>query len=625
MRKTAPADRRPAAPMAYSWLRFSGVRQERGDSIRRQTELRDDWLKRHPDLPLDTSLTLRGLGVSAFRGKQRNDKDGLGAFLKACDDGRVPRGSYLIIENLDRLSREDERTALRLWMDILDRGVNVVQLAPETVFRHEASDMLDIMRALIELSRGRSESVMKSKRSRASWDGARQKARRGERLRRRDGRETAAMTANLPGWIEDVGGRLQLIPERAVVLRRIFEMATAGYGMSSIVKRLTTEGVPAFGDRVEVEGDGGARRYRRGDGKHFGCGEWRTSYVRSILRDRRAVGDHQPRRRDGKKDGDPIPGYYPAAVTEEEFHAARGAVEKRMRKPGRIGAGVTSLFGGLLKNARDGEVYYVMSRSDNGNASRVLVNKSAIEGRSDYWTFPYSTFEKAILRRLHEINPDEVLGGRKTDDAHQADVLRGELAHNREQQLALLDDNIKDIPAVAAKLRSLHARAVELEGLLEAAEDRAARPLADRWKEVKSLAQALDAAEDKVDARLRLRAAIRAVVDEVWVLVSRRGRARMASVQMHFTDGGRRTYRIIHRSPHGNGSKSRPGEWAVDSVKYDDPAGKIDIRNREDMEMELWQMSQEGWGPEAAMFDREVIPVGLTAKAGEAPEPPAAG
>ena len=39
----------------------------------------------------------------------------------------MPRGSYLVIENLDRLSREDERTALRLWLDILDAGINSVQ------------------------------------------------------------------------------------------------------------------------------------------------------------------------------------------------------------------------------------------------------------------------------------------------------------------------------------------------------------------------------------------------------------------------------------------------------------------------------------------------------------------
>ena len=40
----------------------------------------------------------------------------------------VPRGSYLVVENLDRLSREDEVPATHLLTSILMQGVEVVQL-----------------------------------------------------------------------------------------------------------------------------------------------------------------------------------------------------------------------------------------------------------------------------------------------------------------------------------------------------------------------------------------------------------------------------------------------------------------------------------------------------------------
>src|SRR5262249_2209197 len=107
-----------------------------------------DWCQCN-NIPLDTTLSLRDLGVSAFKGRHRTDcKRCLAQFLKLVDKGRVSPGSYLIIENLDRLTREDERTALRLWMDILDRKIHIVQLKPETVFRHDKSDMVDIMRAI---------------------------------------------------------------------------------------------------------------------------------------------------------------------------------------------------------------------------------------------------------------------------------------------------------------------------------------------------------------------------------------------------------------------------------------------------------------------------------------------
>src|SRR6266542_4708574 len=231
-KKTPQADTRP--PIAISYVRFSTPEQRRGDSLRRQTQDTDHWCKAN-GIPLDGNLSCCDAGRSAYRGRHREDKAALGRFLELVKEGKVPRGSYLVIENLDRLSREDERTALRLWLDILDAGVNIVQLHPETVFRHEKSDMVDIMRAIIELSRGHSESRMKSVRSLANWERAIKLARDERRV----------FSRRLPGWVELTDNGLQLIPERVIVVKRIFEMARAGYGANSIIKKLAAEQVPA--------------------------------------------------------------------------------------------------------------------------------------------------------------------------------------------------------------------------------------------------------------------------------------------------------------------------------------------------------------------------------------------
>ena len=87
-----------AAPKAYSYLRFSTPEQSKGDSLRRQTALADDYAKRH-SLTLDTELTLRDLGVSAFRGDNLA-VGALGAFLKAVSDGPAPGGTVLLVEAL---------------------------------------------------------------------------------------------------------------------------------------------------------------------------------------------------------------------------------------------------------------------------------------------------------------------------------------------------------------------------------------------------------------------------------------------------------------------------------------------------------------------------------------------
>ena len=81
-------------------------------------------------LTLDDTLQLRDLGVSALKGK--NAKSGaLAGFLEAIEGGRVVKGSTLIVESLDRLSRAELMKSLYLFNGILEKGVNIATLTPE--------------------------------------------------------------------------------------------------------------------------------------------------------------------------------------------------------------------------------------------------------------------------------------------------------------------------------------------------------------------------------------------------------------------------------------------------------------------------------------------------------------
>jgi DNA invertase Pin-like site-specific DNA recombinase len=97
--------------IAYSYIRFSSDAQAKGDSFRRQTELSRAYCIQN-DLSLDEHLNLKDLGVSAFRSK--NLESNLGKFLEAIQTGYVKPGSFLIVESLDRLSRDNISTALKL-------------------------------------------------------------------------------------------------------------------------------------------------------------------------------------------------------------------------------------------------------------------------------------------------------------------------------------------------------------------------------------------------------------------------------------------------------------------------------------------------------------------------------
>src|SRR5262249_2777712 len=115
--------------IAYSYVRFSSPKQAEGDSLRRQTEAAAAWAKRNK-ARLDTSLTTHDLGKSAYTGEHRKnpDRHALAAFLRLVEGGKVPRGSYLIVESLDRLSREHIRPALTLLLNLIDAGVRIIQL-----------------------------------------------------------------------------------------------------------------------------------------------------------------------------------------------------------------------------------------------------------------------------------------------------------------------------------------------------------------------------------------------------------------------------------------------------------------------------------------------------------------
>jgi hypothetical protein len=77
---------------AFSYIRFSSSEQSKGDSLRRQTALAEEYAQRH-GLQLDRELTFRDLGISAFNGKNKTEA-ALAAFIKACkgDAGKCSFG-----------------------------------------------------------------------------------------------------------------------------------------------------------------------------------------------------------------------------------------------------------------------------------------------------------------------------------------------------------------------------------------------------------------------------------------------------------------------------------------------------------------------------------------------------
>jgi hypothetical protein len=375
------------------------------------------------------------------------------------------------------------------------------------------------------------------------------------RLDAREGK-SREVARRIPAWIEKRDGRLFLIPARAAVLRRIYELARSGYGLTSIVKALDAEGARPFGP----------------------TGAWSRGYVGLVLKDRRAMGEFQPLHKDKRPAGPPIPGYFPPAVSEADWLTARAGAAQRRRRAGRLDGKNVNIFTGLLCDAMSGKKYLVASRTNWGVNHRVIMTGESKQGRGPCRSFPLESFEEGIRRMLHEVNPGEVMPA--AEGADKVDVLEGELDSVRakiaELKGALLG---RESASVVEVLIQLEERERELEAQIKAEQIRRAHPLEQAWGECRLPART-------EDERLRLRAALRRIIDQIYVLVVSDGRGATAAVQVWFTGSGHRDYLLTHRRADGRATPPRKASWTARSLPAEAlprealPDG-LDLRDRD--------------------------------------------
>jgi DNA invertase Pin-like site-specific DNA recombinase len=232
----APTERQAARPKAYSYLRFSSPEQAAGDSFRRQSEKAAAYAAAH-GLDLDTELTFQDLGISAFRGKNV-DEGALGMFLAAVRAGAIAPNAFLLVENLDRISRQTARRAANVLGDIVEAGVTLVTLNDARTYTREVldTDPFAFIYVVLGFMRANAESERKSQLLRDTWQAKRRKA--AER----------PMTKVAPAWLalNTATRKFDIIEDRAAVVRRMFQMAIQGHGLEAIARTLNREGVPTW-------------------------------------------------------------------------------------------------------------------------------------------------------------------------------------------------------------------------------------------------------------------------------------------------------------------------------------------------------------------------------------------
>lgn len=482
-------------PKCYSYIRFSRPEQMRGDSLRRQTEAAEKWAAEN-GLVIDESLT--DLGVSAYRGLNRIKGD-LGKFLDLVGRGQVPKGSFLIIESLDRFSREDALDVLVEFTKLLRAGITVVTLMDGQVYslKRIKDEPMALFGSLMVMIRANEESKTKARRLSDAWEAKRRKA------------ADAVVTARLPGWLRVVeeGGkrRIEFREHGREVVRRIFDETLRGYGKRKVARMLKEAGYETF--------EGGKT--------------WYESYVQKVLRNRATFGEMQPYKRDeeGRRvlAGPPLKGYYPAAVTEADFLLANSALEGRATSGGRpVKAGDANLLRGLAYCTCGGR----MKRENKGGENAAYL-VCAEAGRGDCsngrrWRLDFA--EGKLLGRTSRIDVRKLLAAAGEEGEALPTVADAEAkVDNLKKRLASIIDLVEQ------GVTEYRDRALLLSGELKAAEAElselrrlgtlgASQPSPEqRRRTLAELNARLEAAtpEERADLRTRLAQEVRSAFKKV--------------------------------------------------------------------------------------------------------------
>jgi DNA invertase Pin-like site-specific DNA recombinase len=384
-----------AQTRAYSYIRFSTPAQAAGTSLQRQTEKATKYALDH-GLTLDTELNMTDTGVSAFRGK--NARTGaLGGFLDAVNKGYVPRGSYLLIENMDRMSRADIITSQGLFSLLISSGINIVTLTNGEAYSLERFEREPEAMYLIvaELIRANRESTRKSQLI------ADAKALKKRRLIEH-GLEGKPYTRQTPGWIawSDEDKKYKLIPDRAALVQEMFERADRGDGIDRIAKDFNQRGVDTWSGRA------GQRK----------ADHWRGSYIRKVLQSTAPIGTFTPHvvthdpvtrvRRDEPMT--PVENLFPAAVDGELYWRVKRRLDTKAPRGRNARQPQKSIVGGIVFCSTCG---HAMTRVAKGDYVYLVCSRANMRAEGcAYIAVRYDTVERTLRDNAHRLIKDAPRG-----------------------------------------------------------------------------------------------------------------------------------------------------------------------------------------------------------------------
>ncbi|MBV2150908.1 recombinase family protein [Sphingobium sp. AS12] len=363
---------------ALLYIRWSSQEQNKGDSHRRQLLLGEKAAKLRG---WSIRETLIEDGRSAYHGRNRDVGGKLAEIEERSRLGTLD-GWVLLVEQLDRLSRQQPLQTLNLITSLTGAGVTIFETSTGRKWDNESvrSSWTDLLEAFIRAGLAFDESDKKSKRIKSAWEATRERGAT---------KEGDADPRIMPGWMKVVDGRYSVIDARADWIKSIFRWCIEGVSLMGIARRLNAD-----------------------PKSRWTAGSWAAPNISQLIKARNVLGEYLPQTKDESGKRVPVGDWtkcYPAIIDEPTWQAAQAALGRRASaSPSSRNRRINILAGVAVCGACFGPLFL---GTNTKSARRLLCrNRHQNSGCHARTTYHYPNLERGVLDHVLYIALPETAG-----------------------------------------------------------------------------------------------------------------------------------------------------------------------------------------------------------------------
>lgn len=285
---------------AYAYIRFSRAIQATGDSENRQLTALELF-----ETTTGTKIVeiVYDKGKSAFRG----DNARSGNFKEMLDrmqSGAIRRGDYLVVESIDRITRQRVLDGVELLQGILKKGINIYTTVDQKTYSYNdpSRDFENLLMISLIAKRANEESETKSGRLLSAWKARKAKAENGEVIIKKG--------KSIPYGLRVENNKFVIQKEEQEEIKQLFELLLQ-FGINTAITKINETSLK----------------------------KWNNGTLNKIIKHKTVIGCMATHRIEYTADGKAkkiltgfIENYYPNLIEPELFYKAVDVMTNRKQK-----------------------------------------------------------------------------------------------------------------------------------------------------------------------------------------------------------------------------------------------------------------------------------------------------